>query len=76
MPIDDAPCEDIDHEGDVDQASPGRHVGQIGHPQLIGCGRCKLPLDQVGGPSALEPPRDICFVSPSLHPLDMMQSAW
>src|SRR5438874_5566337 len=31
-PADDAPREGVDDEGDVDEAGPGRDVGEVGHP--------------------------------------------
>ena len=34
-PADDAAGEHIDHEGDVDEAAPRGHIGQIRDPQLI-----------------------------------------
>ena len=38
-PADDAPREDVDDEGHVDEAAPRRHVGQVRHPELIRPGR-------------------------------------
>lgn len=35
-PADDAPREDIDDEGHVYEALPGRDVGEVRHPQLVG----------------------------------------
>ena len=47
-PADDVPSEDIDDEGDVHEAPPGRHVGEIGHPELIGADRDEVAIDEVG----------------------------
>ena len=41
--------QDIDDEGDVDDATPRRHVGQIRHPELVGARRHKRALHQVRG---------------------------
>ena len=49
-PADDVPREDINDKGDVDEAAPGRDVGQIRDPELIGTRGHKLALDQVGRP--------------------------
>ena len=34
-PADDAPAPDVEHDGQVDEAGPGRDVGHVGHPQLV-----------------------------------------
>ena len=39
--------EDVDDEGHVDPAGVGLHVGQIGHPQAIGCRCAELAVDQI-----------------------------
>ena len=39
--------EDIDDEGHVDHPHPGRHVGEVGYPELVGGICCKLPVDLV-----------------------------
>jgi hypothetical protein len=31
-PADDPTGEGVDHEGDVDEAAPGRHIGQVRYP--------------------------------------------
>src|SRR6476620_9722056 len=49
-PADDAPCEDIDDERDVDETAPRRYIREIGHPQLIGMTRLELALDQIERP--------------------------
>ena len=49
-PPDDAPREDVDHEGHIDEAAPGRHVGEVGDPELIRPRRGELAIDQIGRP--------------------------
>jgi hypothetical protein len=49
-PADNAAGEDVDDEGDVDEAAPRRHVGEVGHPQLVGPGRRKLAIDEIRRP--------------------------
>ena len=34
-PADDAPAPDVEHDGQEDEAGPGRHVGHVGHPELV-----------------------------------------
>src|SRR5215210_1102149 len=46
-PADDAPCEDVDDEGDIDKTSPCRDVGKIGHPQGVWTRRFELPIDAI-----------------------------
>jgi hypothetical protein len=36
LAADDEPAEDVDHEGHVDKADMGLHIGEVGHPQTIG----------------------------------------
>ena len=43
-PADDAPREHIDDEGDIDEPGPGRHVGEVRHPQLIRSRGRALPM--------------------------------
>src|SRR5215470_18228054 len=47
-PAHDPPGEDVDHEGDVREAPPRRHVGQIRDPQLIRARRHEAPGDEIG----------------------------
>lgn len=42
----------VDDEGDVGESRPGRHVGQIGHPQPVGRRWGELAADQVSGRTA------------------------
>ena len=37
----------IDDEGDVDEACPGRHIGEVGEPKRIRALRLELPIDVV-----------------------------
>src|SRR5207248_9203674 len=46
-PAGDASSKDVDHEGDVREAAPRRHVGEVGHPELIRPRRREVPIDQV-----------------------------
>ena len=43
-PADDAAREDVDDERHVDEPRPGRHVGQVRHPQLVRPRRRELAL--------------------------------
>lgn len=49
-PAYDAVTEGIQHIGDVAEAAPGRHVGQISHPEAIWRWRRELPLHQIARP--------------------------
>jgi len=46
-PADDAPGVNIDDESHIDKACPGRHVGKVGHPELVGPGCRELPVHLV-----------------------------
>ena len=46
-PADDPPGKDIEDEGHVDEAAPGRHTGEVRDPQLVGTRGRKRALDQV-----------------------------
>ncbi len=46
-PADDAPRIGIDDEGDVDEAGPGRHIGEVRHPQRIRARCLELAIDVV-----------------------------
>src|SRR4051795_2882516 len=43
-PADDPPGKDVDDEGDVDEALPGRDIGEIRQPQRIRPRRLELPV--------------------------------
>ncbi len=45
-PSDDAPREGVDDEGHVHETAPRRHVGQVGHPELVGAGGREVAFDQ------------------------------
>ena len=49
LPADDEAAVDVEDEGDVDEAGPGTHVGQIGDPETVRGGRREVALDQVLG---------------------------
>ena len=46
-PADDATGVGVDDEGDVDEARPGRHIGEVGEPQRIRMLCPELPIDVV-----------------------------
>jgi len=52
-PADNAPREDIDDEGDVNKALPGRDVGEVGHPQLVRPLGLEVRLTRSNGHAAL-----------------------
>src|SRR3954453_13262624 len=64
-PADDAPCKDVDEEGDIDETGPRRDVGKVGHPQGVRTRCFELPIDAIertrgrriadGGPHPLAP---------------------
>ena len=43
------PAPDIDDHGQIEEAHPGRHVGHVGHPQLVRTCGVETPVDQVMG---------------------------
>jgi hypothetical protein len=47
VPADDAPSEDVDHEGDIDETLPGRDIGEIADPQLVRPLGLELAVDPV-----------------------------
>jgi hypothetical protein len=49
LPTDEEPTERINDEGHIDKAGPGRHIGDIGDPQLVGSLRSKVTLYQIRG---------------------------
>jgi hypothetical protein len=51
LPADQVAAKGVDDQGHIDKAGPGRHIGQVGDPQLIGSLRGEVPLHQVGGSS-------------------------
>jgi hypothetical protein len=49
LPAHDEAAEGVDDEGHIDEPGPGRHVGEVRHPQLGRPGRREVPLHQVRG---------------------------
>ena len=47
-PSDDASGEGIQNHGKVKETCSGRDIGNVGHPQLIGCSDGIFPIDQIG----------------------------
>jgi hypothetical protein len=47
-PADDATTPRVQHRRHVQPAFIGRHIRHVGHPELIGPGRCKIALDEIG----------------------------
>jgi hypothetical protein len=56
-PADDAATVRIEHDSQIEKASPGRNVGDIGHPQQIRRFRREIALDQVGCLTTVTPDR-------------------
>ena len=48
-PADDAPGEHVDHEGHVQPALPGRDVGEVRDPELVGSIGLELAVDPIPG---------------------------
>ena len=48
-PADDPPRIGVDDEGDIDEAGPGRDIGEIRDPQRIRPGRPELAVDMIQG---------------------------
>ena len=46
-PAHDPATPDVEHHGQVEEAAPGGHVGDVGHPERIRAGRGERPLDQI-----------------------------
>src|SRR3954469_8624045 len=46
-PADDAPGISIDHKGNIDEAGPGRDVGEIGDPEHVWARRLELLVDAI-----------------------------
>lgn len=44
-PADDAPCKDVDDEGNIDEAGSRRDVGEVGHPQGVQARRPRFRLN-------------------------------
>ena len=50
LPPDDHPAVTVEDEGQVDEAVPGPHVGDVGDPLLVWPRRREVPLQKVAGP--------------------------
>jgi hypothetical protein len=48
-PADDAPGEGVEDDGKVEEAGPGRDVGDVGNPELVRPLGPEIPIDQIGG---------------------------
>ncbi len=46
-PTHNVPTPDIQHDGQIDEACPGRHIRHVGNPELIRTVGDKRPLDQI-----------------------------
>ncbi len=49
-PADDAAREDIEHDREIQKPGPGRHVGNVGHPQSIRPFGTEVSIDLVERP--------------------------
>ena len=38
----------VEHDGEIEKARRCGHVGDVGHPQLVGCGGGEVAIDKVG----------------------------
>ena len=47
-PAHDAPAPRVEYDGQVDESSPGGHVGHVGNPELVLAVGLELAFDQVG----------------------------
>src|SRR5512145_2925030 len=45
---DDPAAPDVDDDGEVEEAGPGRNVGDVGDPELVRAVGLELPLDEIG----------------------------
>src|SRR5712692_3570529 len=61
-PAYDPAAEGVDHEGHVDEAGPGAHIGQVGNPEPVRRGSHETALDQV-----LRPLGDLAWQRGPLH---------
>jgi hypothetical protein len=46
-PADNAPRISIDHKGNIDEAGPGRDIGEIRDPEHVRARRLELPVDAI-----------------------------
>src|SRR5271165_2121944 len=47
-PADDAPAVSVKHDREIQEACPGRDVGDVGNPELVGPLGGELPIDEIG----------------------------
>jgi hypothetical protein len=47
-PANDAAAEDVEHDGEIEEAGPRWNVGDIGHPQAVGRLSDEVALDEIG----------------------------
>ena len=45
-PADHPPAEDIQHDGEIEEAGPGREIGDVGNPQAVGRPGPEVARDQ------------------------------
>lgn len=48
-PADDPAAEGIQHDSEIKEPCPGRHISDVRNPQLIGAVGCEVPVDQIRG---------------------------
>ena len=63
LPPDNGAGEHVDDEGHITKAREGGHVGQIGHPEMVGLSSDELTLNQVAWALSLGAPVSWCAVS-------------
>ena len=52
-PADDPTAEGIEHDGEIQEAGPGRNVGDVSDPELIRPLGAEVALDQIGRRSCI-----------------------
>src|SRR5438270_167633 len=56
-PADDLAAPGVEHDGEIEKPRHGRHISDVGDPQLVRSGSVEVAVDQVGrGPVILVPP--------------------
>ena len=80
LPADEAPGVDVDDESDVDDPRPGRAVGEVRDPQLIGPGGGEVALHQIRCPrcagSALVVKRFFARLAPRMPCARISRATW
>jgi len=70
-PADHLPREDVEDDGEEQEARPGGDVGDVGHPALVGSGGTEVALHEVrGGTGPVVSPGGATEL-PSRHPLEL-----